>query len=396
VRRGVIFSILIIAGVGLSQAAIPASEREALIALYNSTNGPGWTHQFNWRNATNTDFNDPGTECTWYGVSCYTHGDAVISLSFHNNQLSGSIPAELENLSDLMELSLQYNQLRGTIPAELGNLSDLRWLDLYFNQLSGSIPAELGNLSNLLDLFLLSNQLSGAIPPELGNLSSLSYLDLSENQLSGTIPPELGNLSNLNWLRLYSNQLSGAIPPELGNLSNLTWLYLYSNQLSGRIPAELRDLWNLQRLSLYSNALWTDDPNLAAFLARFDTDWDQTQTIPPAGMAASLPTSSSVVLDWTPIAYTGDTGGYAVFVGPMPWRSMIFSDGFESNDTKWWGLGNPWVTTTDKTDTSILVDGLAPGTTYDFFIRTITDPHAGNQNQVVSEISVAVQETTSP
>jgi len=71
----------------------------------------------------------------------------------------------------------------------------------------------------------------------------------------------------------------------------------------------------------------------------------------------------------------------------------IFFDGFESHDTKWWGMGTPWVTTTDKTDNSILVGGLISGVTYDLIVRTITEPHADNQNQVVSEASVTVTET---
>jgi len=47
---------------------------------------------------------------------------------------------------------------------------------LYENQLTGSIPGEIGNLSNLLDLVLSSNRLSGPIPPELGNLKSVRRL----------------------------------------------------------------------------------------------------------------------------------------------------------------------------------------------------------------------------
>jgi len=248
----------------------------------------------------------------------------------------------------------------------------------------------------LYQLQVDSNQLSGSLPPELGCLSNLRILQLGSNQLGGSIPPGLGDLSSLVWLYLNSNQLTGSIPSELGSLAGLQRLYLNSNQLNGAIPPELASLTSLDSslTNIGYNALWTDDPTLQVFLDSKDPDWDQTQTITPADVATSLPTSSSAVLDWTPIPYVGDTGTYAVFPSPMPPRITIFTDGFESRDTKWWGLGNPWTTTLDKTDTSVLVDGLEPDTTYDFVIRTITEPHGNNQNQVVSDPSTTVTETT--
>ena len=139
---------------------------------------------------------------------------------------------------------LRSNSLSGDIPAELGQLSNLQSLRLYDNGLTGAIPAELGKLSNLQRLNLRSNSLSGAIPAELGQLSNLESLDLHYNSLSGAIPAELGQLSNLKWLELYGNSLSGAIPAELGQLSNLESLSLDSNHLSGCIPEGLRDIEN--------------------------------------------------------------------------------------------------------------------------------------------------------
>jgi hypothetical protein len=55
------------------------------------------------------------------------------------------------------------------------------YLWLARNQLSGPIPVELGNLSNLERLILLHNNLSRPISAELANLSSLVYLDLYGN-----------------------------------------------------------------------------------------------------------------------------------------------------------------------------------------------------------------------
>ena len=46
-------------------------------------------------------------------------------------------------------------------------------LTLQANNLSGSLPAALGDLSQLNDLDLADNQLTGAIPTSLGNLSAL-------------------------------------------------------------------------------------------------------------------------------------------------------------------------------------------------------------------------------
>ena len=163
-------------------------------------------------------------------------------LSLGDNQLTGEIPTQLAQLTQLTNLSLRGNQLTGKIPPQLGQLSHLWELELHVNQLTGSIPTELGNLSSLTYLNLNRNQLTGAIPTELGNLSSLTGLHLSDNQLTETIPTELGNLSSLTELSLEGNQLTGTIPTELGNLSSLTYLNLSYNQLTGTLPQSFTSL----------------------------------------------------------------------------------------------------------------------------------------------------------
>ena len=293
----------------LPVAAVSASanaDRAALVALYEATSGPNWTHNENW--LTDAPLGD------WYGVEVDGEGRVVgldlgavwdnerwqwiphglsgpISpelgnlselqyLDLKHNDLSGPIPPELGKLSKLQELDLKNSGLSGPIPSELGKLSNLRELDLEYNDLSGPIPPELGKLSVLRFLSLAGNDLPGPIPPELGNLSELGYLNLSENyvlsgplppelgklsrlgalylgsnNLTGPIPPEFGNLSRLGYLRLSRNNLSGPIPPELGKLFELRWLYLESNNLSGSIPYELGNLSELSNLSLSRNIL---------------------------------------------------------------------------------------------------------------------------------------------
>ncbi len=285
--------LLFLSSVGTVYSQVSQADSLALVDLFNSTNDSGWANSTNWLTE------NPVSE--WYGVT--VSGGSVTALDLKKNNLAGTIPASIGNLTQLTQIKLGNNKLTGgipatignlieltsliivnnnltgTIPSEIGNCSKLITLFLSTNKISGSIPASIGNLAQLNGLFLRGNQLSGAIPPELGNLAGLTWFNLSsnqlsgtippalanlkqvqsfllfDNQLSGTIPPELGSLTNVTALRLSSNQLSGSIPPALGNLANLTQLYLNTNQLSGSIPPELSNLNNVAQIYLNSNQL---------------------------------------------------------------------------------------------------------------------------------------------
>ena len=198
-----------------------ASQRDILVDLYNSTGGDNWTDNTNWLGAE-------GTECSWYGVQC--DGD--------------------ENVT---QLSLERNNLVGSIPAEIGDLSTLQLLLMGGNQLSGTIPSSIAQLDNLTNLQLWNNQYNGALPSFISEMTQLQYLGLGGNQFSGTIPASYGNLVNMRDLQLSYTQLSGSIPEELANLVNATTINLSNNQLSGPVPDSV--------LSLGVVNLWAN-PNL--------------------------------------------------------------------------------------------------------------------------------------
>ena len=257
-------------------ATAKSSDRDALVALYEDTDGDNWTNNRNWLSNASLD--------SWHGVTTGRSG-RVVELDLSENELNGTIPSELGNLSSLERLRLSKNQLRGTIPSELGNLSNLKFLDLFENRLSGSIPSELGNLTNLEALALFKNNMRGTIPSDLANLNNLRWLLLWGNQLDGIIPSELGRLTNLLWLYLADNRLSGTIPSELGNLTNLEELSLWGNQLSGAIPSELGQLTNLTDLALSNNRLSGAIPpelgNLINLEGLFLWDNELSGTVPP-------------------------------------------------------------------------------------------------------------------
>ena len=413
-----------------ANGAISALERTALIALYNGTNGENWFNNDGWKGNNNEvdGFSRIGSEGSWYGINVeFGH---VTAIYLADNNLTGSIPAELGDLASLRRLYLRFNNLTGSIPPELGNLQNLISIHLDFNELSGNIPAEFGNLSSLDGLYLHYNQLEGNIPPELGGLSILTALHLRTNALTGAIPPELGNLSNLVDLYLYGNDLDGGIPGTLGNLSNLRslklhsnrltairdgldWgnlsklevLYIYDNKLEGNIPPGIGDLESLEQLDLNSNnlkgeipsdianikslddnqsdfrwnALYTNDSSLKNFLdlKQKGGNWERTQTIAPKDVKADFINSTSIAVSWTPIAYTRDTGRYIVSYGSAERGSYT-----------------SYVTTKNKTTPHVDVTGLTPGTTYYFAVQTQTDTHGKNKNEIISEYSEEVSAST--
>ena len=224
----------------------------ALVALYNATDGPSWNNNENWLT---------GPVNTWFGISVENNRVGNISLS--ENNLIGTLPAEIGLLDSLKNLVLWGNQLSGQIPSEIGNLSRLITLDLGINSFSGTIPAQIGQLLNLEYLFIGSgNQLTGAIPSVLGQLVNLKVLALDENNLLGGIPSDLGNLIQLTHLFLNGNLLWGEVPSAFNQLSHLEVFDLHFNDVEA-LP-DLSNLTSLTNFRCYNNRLTFDDlePNI--------------------------------------------------------------------------------------------------------------------------------------
>jgi hypothetical protein len=334
---------------------IPASERAALVAFYTATNGDGWTNKTNWKlpPLSGDGFAEPGTECTWFGVTCSADGSTVEYFGLIANNLDGRLAPELAALTNLRSLDIEEN-----------------------SGLVGSIPAELGTLAALEHLNLIGNQLTGSIPPEIFDIPTLSQLLLDLNPLTGSIPSGLG-ARDMFVVYLGNSGFTGSIPSDFGNLTNVIWLHLQGNRLTGAIPPGLSNLTNANDFQIGYNALWTDDTALRTFLDTADPGWEATQTIAPSLTVASV-TDRTVWLEWTPIPYTGDSGSYEIYRNVMGSPDPVFA-------------GASW----SKLEGAFPVTGLEPGQSYDLTALTITRPHAQNANTVISEMSGPVAATTS-
>jgi len=237
---------------------------------------------------------------------CYSIKNTT-RLDLYNNHLTGSIPPEIGNLTNLSYLRLSNNQLTGPIPSEIGNLTNLSRIYLNDNQLTGEIPESICNLgitwSNYTSFRIYNNPLCPPYPSCIedyvgnqdmcscgfddddvvylwDNCYSIEYttqIILSSSELTGSIPPEIGNLTNLTGLDLSENQLTDSIPSEIGNLTNLSSMYLNDNQLTGEIPESICGLDILlslyYRLRVFNNQLCPPYPSCIE-----DTVGDQDTT----------------------------------------------------------------------------------------------------------------------
>ena len=197
---------------------VPYNQFQALKSLYDATGGNYWrwpklnNSHWNFNNANSSNYPNP---CKgWYGVVCVSNetlfDDAACNI--YGLYLAG------------------YN-LTGTLPPDIANLTELLALNLPYNHIEGSIPTELGQMTNLSLLNLFNNSLMNTIPSEIGQLQLLKLLNLGNNHLESSIPTVLGYLTDLIELYLYSNKFIGALPSEVGLLKSLEGLFKLTTHL---------------------------------------------------------------------------------------------------------------------------------------------------------------------
>ncbi|TYH82232.1 hypothetical protein ES332_D02G044900v1 [Gossypium tomentosum] len=115
-------------------------------------------------------------------------------------------------LGSYLEEVIEFTTKSGFLSYEGDILAYMTGIDLSCNNLTGDIPPELGNLSEIYSLNLSHNKLTGVIPSSFAKLHQIESLDLSYNNLSGEIPNQLVELNSLEVFSVAYNNLSGSIP----------------------------------------------------------------------------------------------------------------------------------------------------------------------------------------
>ena len=189
-----------------SGPVVGGTDRDALVALYNATGGTGWTNRANWLSG------EPIGD--WYGVTTDAAGRVT-------------------------SLNLRSNNLTGSLPTEIGNLTALRFLYLYGNSgLTGPVPAEMANLTGLSSVYSFGTGL--CLPPGLGSWHDALTVKSPMSSCTGAPPPTAqgpsfgtATVADRNWRR---GEAIGAValPAATGGVGALTY------RLTPTLPSGLR------------------------------------------------------------------------------------------------------------------------------------------------------------
>lgn len=260
----------------LPEKPIITPDRSALESIYKACNGLDWSSKKNWLhdevsiclwdgikcdtgdNVTEIDLRSNSLSGVFPSEDVFKNIPSLTKLVLDGNSVVFDFQAvsEASNLKTLDLTKTEVNSVAG-ISQLGGSLTDLF---LSSNNLKGSFPLEILQLTGLVHLALHFNDLSGSVPLEISNLAHLEYLSLHDNEFTGSIPSTLGEISKLNFLLLQSNNFFGSIPTQLNLLEHLGFLSLKGQRgddgkgLSGRLPS-FATFTNLKKMDLSDNQL---------------------------------------------------------------------------------------------------------------------------------------------
>eukprot|EP01084_Bolivina_argentea_P106000 189822_1 len=235
----------------------PQQECDTLIEFGNALKYSKWKKNDNWMSDK--------TICDWYGITC--DSNHVISIELEDNNLLGSIPKSISNLTKLQILDLEgkrpsnyrgcdgTNLLNSSLPETLYNLTEtLMIISMEYTCLSGTISNKIGNLKQLQQVKLHGNYIYGTIPYSFNNCSELQVLKLGRNPIHGNIP-YLDQLQKLEKFNCNFCAITGTFPDIFDKMPLLNQAFWDGNNLTGYIPNSIGKAKNLKNVSFNINSL---------------------------------------------------------------------------------------------------------------------------------------------
>ena len=206
--------------------------REALIKLYQSTNGDNWNNNTNW-------CSDKPIE-EWYGITCWD--DGKYELRLNNNNLTGKIEQTFSD--DLVLLSCSRNQLTSL---------------------------DVSGCTSLVDLLCKDNQLTSL---NVSGCTSLKTLSCGGNQLTSL---NASGCTLLEYLNCLYNQLTSL---DVSGCTSLVELYCSNNQLTS---LNVSGCTSLETLSCGGNQLTSLNASGCTLLEYLNCPYNQLTSLDIAG-----------------------------------------------------------------------------------------------------------------
>ncbi|XP_045828614.1 receptor protein kinase TMK1 [Trifolium pratense] len=218
--------------------------------------------------------------CKWNHVTC-SDEKRVTRIQIGRQNLQGTLPQTLQNLTQLEHLELQFNNFSGPIPS-LHNLNSLQVFMAGSNSFSAipedffanksqlvtveiddnpfepwEIPLSLKDALSLRNFSANNANVKGKLPDFFSDevFSSLTLLHLAFNKLEGGLPKSFSGLNVQSlWLngQKSDSKLSGSVD-VLQNMTSLSEVWLHTNKFSGPLPS-FEGLESLKVLSLRDNS----------------------------------------------------------------------------------------------------------------------------------------------
>uniref|UniRef100_A0A0D3G583 non-specific serine/threonine protein kinase n=1 Tax=Oryza barthii TaxID=65489 RepID=A0A0D3G583_9ORYZ len=214
------------------------------------------------------------------------------------NYLTGAVPS-------FFGKAFPFNALSGPLPKELGNLTNLLSLGISFNNFSGQLPEELGNMTNLQQMYIDSCGFSGPFPSTFSKLQNLKILygqyhslrhyicsscfhakcltfgcgcrRSSDNDFTGKIPDYLGIMPKLEDIRIGDIVNGSSSLAFISNLTSLSNLILRNCKISGNLaPVDFSKFGVLTLLFLGNNSFTGSLPDaISPSLKAIDFSYNQ-------------------------------------------------------------------------------------------------------------------------
>ena len=204
-----IFAFLFLIVTSASGGGCPPIERDALLEMYLRCNGPSWPEPKRTHWGT-------GDACGWAGITCREEGN-VVGVTLDGLGMWCELPVSLGALTHLNVCDISSN-LTGPFPSVARKWRSLKNLKLYENQITGTLPDWIPELTSLIELAVVPDHntyraprykgLTGTIPDSYKTVNWMSLV-FEANSLSGELPMWVTRLPH--W-HMYGNYFTGPCP----------------------------------------------------------------------------------------------------------------------------------------------------------------------------------------